>query len=138
MRRLSIGVVLLTAILLGTAAAVADQPAAPKAKARLGRCFFARDWQSWKSAPDAKSILIRVDPKRYFRLELSSRCPSLTWPDARLITVFHGTDSVCDALDWDLRVSEGPPGGIVEPCIVKRMVELTPKEVAAIPKKQRP
>lgn len=139
MRKLTIGVVLLAATLLGAVSSSgADVTAASGPKPRAASCFFTRDWQTWKPSPDARSILIRVGLKRYFRLILSSSCPSLKWPDARLITHFRGTDSVCDALDWDIKVSEGPPGGVIEPCIVKRMVELTPAEVAAIPKKQRP
>jgi hypothetical protein len=134
MRKLSTGIVLLATALLGPASSGADETVAPQS---TSACFFERDFQSWKPAEDAKSILIRVDFKRYFRLELSSSCPSLKWPDARLITKFHGT-SVCNALDWDLHVSQGPPAGMSIPCIVKRMVALSPEEAAAIPPKQRP
>jgi hypothetical protein len=135
MRKLSTGFVLLATALLGPASSGADQTATPD---HPSACFFERNFQSWKPGPDARSILIRVDPNRYFRLELSARCPALNWPDARLVTRFRSTGSVCDALDWDLHVSQSPPGGFAMPCIVKRMVPLTPEEAAAIPPKQRP
>jgi hypothetical protein len=131
----TIGILVLTAALLAAGSSDADEAAS---KGKLGGCFFVRDFQSWKAPPDAKSIVIRVGLKRYFRLDLSSSCPALRWPDARLITVFHSTTSVCDALDWNITVSQGPIGGIKEPCIVKRMTELSPLEVASIPRKERP
>jgi len=133
----SIGIVLVAAALIGAASSDAYEAAVPAAPAKEG-CFFTRNFESWKAAPDAKSILIRINMHRYFRLELSGSCPMLTWPDARLITVFRGSTTVCNALDWDLKVSPGPPPSIPVPCIVKNMRELTPDDVAAIPKKQLP
>jgi hypothetical protein len=137
MRRISL--VLLTAALLGAATSDADDSASAKSKATPdGTCFLISEFQSWKAPPDAKSIFIRVDHKRYLRLELASACPMLTWPDARLITKWHGPNVACDALDWDLSVSQGPPGGFPVPCIVKKVHPMTPEEVAALPKNQRP
>ena len=132
----TISIALLAAGLLGAAVSVADETAAAKPKPGPA-CFFVRDFGAWKPAADAKSIFIRVEPKRYLRLELASKCPTLTWPDARLITNWH-TTSACDALDWDIKVSQGPPGNFVSPCIVKKVHEMTPEEVAALPKTQRP
>lgn len=137
MRKISLGLVLLAAALLAGASG-ADEKAASQPTPKANPCFFARDWQSWKPAADAKSFIIRVNYNHYYRVELSSSCPELKWPDARLITRFHGTDTVCNALDWDLRVSQGPPVGFPVACIVKRQVPLTPAEVLALPKKERP
>lgn len=132
----TISIALLAAALLGTAASDADEvvPAKPKPAA----CFFVRDFQGWKAAHDAKSIYIRVDSRHFLRLELASSCPTLNWPDARLITTWHGTTSACDALDWDLKVSQGPPGNFAIPCIVKKVHEMSKEEVDALPKKERP
>jgi hypothetical protein len=143
----TIGIALLAAAFLGAAYSDADEPTpqqgdAPKTDAGKPpqgiACAFVRDWESWKPAPDAKPILLRVSRKRYLRLELATACPTLTWPDARLINVWHGTSSMCDALDWDLKVSLGPPGGFPVPCIVKKVVAVSPEEIAALPKNQRP
>lgn len=136
----TISIALLATALLGAVASDADEPgkAPDVAKPQPGACFFVRDIESWKPAPDAKSIFIRIDRRHFVKLELASSCPTLTWPDARLITKWRGTSSFCDALDWDLSVSQGPPGGFPVPCIVKKVVQMTPEEVAALPPKQRP
>lgn len=138
----TIGIALLAAALLGAVASDADETAKPedaaKAKPRPEACYFIRDIASWKPAADAKSIYLRIDLKRFVKLELTSSCPTLTWPDARLITKWRGTSSFCDALDWDLSVSQGPGGGFPIPCIVKKVVPMTPEEVKALPPKERP
>jgi hypothetical protein len=135
----TLGIVLLAATLAAAFASDADEPAAKPgadaAKLKPSECFLARDFESWRAAPDAKSIYIRVDHKHFLRLELATACPTLTWPDARLITIRHGATDLCDAHDWDLKVSMG---GIPVPCRVKKVVQLTPEEVAAMPKKQLP
>jgi hypothetical protein len=133
----SISFVLLAAALLGTATSDADETAQPKPKL-AAECFFIRDFESWRAPPDAKSIYIRVEHNRFLRLELSAACPLLTWPDARLITRWHGPSVACDALDWDITVEQGPVRGAAAPCIVKKVHPMTPEEVAALPKKLRP
>jgi hypothetical protein len=52
----------------------------------------------------------------------------------------HGPDTICSAIDWDLKVSTSTDlrGGMAVPCIVKTMTELSPDEAAAIPKKFKP
>ena len=100
-------------------------------------CFFSRDFQTWRS-PDANTILIRVGVSRLYRLDLSAPCPTLQFPNAHLINTFHGSDSVCGPLDWDIRVAQYPGGGATEQCVVKSMTQLTPQQVAAIPPRMRP
>jgi hypothetical protein len=66
---------------------------------------------------------------------MSGACPALLDPASHLITNNHSS-SICSALDWDLRVSEGH--GFVTGCIVDKMTLLTPDQAAALPKKLRP
>jgi hypothetical protein len=132
MRPIIAGLCAASVLLLSTPSAMAESAVPVK---RPG-CFFARDFESWK-APDARTIYIRVRMHDYYRLDLASSCPALLWPSSHLITVFHGFDTVCSALDWDLKVNPGT-GGFPVPCIVKTMTALTPDEVAAIPKKYKP
>ena len=106
------------------------QPTAP-----LKRCFFAHEWQGWK-APNEHVMYIRVDMHHIYRLDFASSCQAATWADAHLVTTFHGDDQVCNPLDLDLKVSDGH--GMVEPCIVSGISEMTPDEVAAIPKRDMP
>ncbi len=118
------------------AAAIATNAQAQDAPPPKNQCFFITDFRSWK-APDPKTIYISTNTGRYYRLDLSGKCPALMWPDTHLITHWRGADTVCSAIDWDLKVSQGM-NGIAEPCIVKTMTQLTKDEVAAIPKKFKP
>jgi hypothetical protein len=135
MRNSATQLALATGLLAGLSlAASAQTPPAPPV--RHNTCFFSNEFQDWK-APDARTIFIRVGLHRYFRLDLTGTCQTLLWPDSHLITHVRGSDSICSAIDWDLKVSQSP-NGIPEACIVKTMTELTPAEAAAIPPKFKP
>jgi hypothetical protein len=101
------------------------------------RCFSIREFRNWK-APDARTLYIRVDPRRYFRLDLVASCPGLLSRNSHLITKWRGSSWVCSPLDWDLKVSEDPMRGFASPCIVKSMTALSASEAAAIPRKYKP
>ena len=100
-------------------------------------CFPITEFRGWK-APDTKTIFIRAGFGRVYRLDLANTCSLLTSPGSHLITKTRGPDLVCSAIDWDLSVSQPPPGNIPEPCIVKKMTLLSPEEAAAIPPKFKP
>jgi hypothetical protein len=113
----------------------AGQPK-PQALPMAQQCFYEIDFENWK-APDPQTMYIRVRGNRYFLVQLANKCYNLMVPAARLITLFHGSDLICSAVDWDLKVSTGMHD-IPEPCIVSSMRPLSPAEVAAIPKKYKP
>ena len=113
-----------------TSVAAAAAPAAKSA------CFFAHQFRTWK-AQDDRTIMIRVDPNRYDRLDLAASCSMMRAPGSFLVTTFRGPNLVCNALDWNITVKDnfrGPTQG----CIVKKMTELSPDEAAAIPRKFKP
>jgi hypothetical protein len=128
-------IVSLSLLALLASPALADTPAAKPVPPRS--CFYINQFEGWK-APDNRTIFIRVNTNRYYRLDLASACQTLTYPDAFLITKTRGPDTVCSAIDWDLRVGQSAPRGFATPCIVKTMSRMTPDEVAAIPKKFKP
>jgi hypothetical protein len=99
-------------------------------------CFFTQNFENWK-APDDRTIYIRIGVHSFYRLDLAARCPALLSANPSLITHWRGSNSVCDALDWDLKVARGFPGS-AEPCIVRTMTPLTTEEAAAIPRKFKP
>src|SRR5579872_6010594 len=100
---------------------------------QASQCFSIRNFQNWK-ARDAKTLYIRVDPRRYFRLDLAASCPALLSPNSHLITKWRGSSWFCSALDWDLKVSEDAVRGFASPCIVKTMTALIDRKVGAPPR----
>jgi hypothetical protein len=123
------------AALAAAGAATGASPALADTAASTQSCFFANQWQSWKS-PSPDVILIRVNLHDVYRLQLTGPSPELNYPDVHLISEFHGSDSVCGPLDLQLEVSDGH--GFRVPIIVRSMTKLTPEEAAAIPPKFRP
>ena len=109
---------------------------APAAASAQNHCFYVTQFNNWR-APDERTIFIRVNLHRYYRLDLAQACSTLRWPDSHLIMNVHGPDTICTAVDWDLKVSQDMHS-IPEPCIVKSMTPLSPAEVSAIPRKFRP
>lgn len=126
--------VLLAAIVVIASAVSVPAQATPPHE-RPAACFSAGRFRSWR-APNARTIYILVGRHRYYRLDLAGTCPLLLAPGARLVTKFFGSEQVCSPLDWDLAVSLGLEGR--EPCIVESMTQLTPAQVAGIPKSRRP
>jgi hypothetical protein len=123
----------LLALAGGTSAALADASTVVPGRS----CFLITQFENWK-APDDRTIFIRINTNRFYRLDLVSSCPALKFPDAFLITKTRGPSTVCSAIDWDLRVGQSGEGRFASPCIVKTMTPMTADEVSAIPKKFKP
>jgi len=128
---------LLATVLLGAAgSALADSPAASPAAPKPARsCFSLSDWQGW-SAPDRNTLYLKVRHRDVYRVDLSHGTSQLTSPGVHLVSVTRGIDSVCRPIDLDLRVSDGM--GFAMPIMAKTITKLTPEEVAALPKRDRP
>ncbi|MBO9543921.1 DUF6491 family protein [Caulobacter sp.] len=121
---------------LGATAASAAQGDAPaKAVKPARQCFYLSDWRGW-SAPDKNTLYLKVRNRDVYRVDLSYGTNQLTWPGNHLVSVVRGTDSVCGPLDLDLRVSDGM--GFAMPIRAKTITKLTPEQIQAIPKKDRP
>jgi len=105
------------------------------APASTNNCFFVTQWQGWKS-PSPDVIYLGVNLHDVYRVDLSAGSPMLTEPWVHLVSIDRGGDSICAAIDLDLKVSDGH--GFIEPLIAKSLTKLTPDEVAAIPKKFLP
>ena len=130
---LALSATLASALATGASAQpAASAPAAPPPRS----CFFVSQFENWK-APDENTIYIRVNLSKYYRLDLANKCPMLLWPDAHLVMNVRGPDTICSAIDWDLKVNDSMHSGPV-PCIVKTMTPLTPEQAAAIPPKFKP
>jgi hypothetical protein len=99
-------------------------------------CFQISDWSGWKLTPDAKSMYIRVNVSRIYRLDFGAACTAAGFGNPHLITRTRGPTSVCSPLDLDLRVSQGH--GTSVGCIVSNISQLSSDEAAALPRSLRP
>jgi len=129
------GLMALAAAGLVASAAQAQEPTAKPA--RVARpCFSLSDWHGW-SAPNDKVLYLKVRNRDVYRLDLAHGSNQLTWPGSHLVSVVRGSDRVCNPIDLDLRVADSfyMPG---IPIRAKTITKLTPDEIAAIPKKDRP
>jgi hypothetical protein len=122
---------------MGVLVASASAQPSPGVKSKVDQCFYSNQFQGFRAIND-RSFYMRAGANDIYRIDLSSSCPALQYPDARLITVVRGSNLICGPLDWDLKVAQGGPGEIAEPCIVSAQTHLTKEEGAAIPKKLRP
>ena len=137
MRALLTGGAFIAALAVLSSAPVQAQPPKPAQTAPGNQCFQNTEFRSWR-APDSSTIYVRVRVNDIYELKLTGSCPHITAGDARLITEFRGSSSICNATDWDLRVAPAGPGSLPVPCIVNSMRRLTPAVAAAIPKRYRP
>ena len=127
---------LLTTVLLAVGAPALADPGAPDAKPRPARtCFSLSDWDNW-SAPDRDTLYLKVRNREVYQVDLHRGTSMLTSPGVHLVSIRRGVDSVCGPLDLDLRVSDG--FGMAMPIMAKSITKLSPEQIAAIPKKDRP
>jgi len=128
---------LLVAVASTAAILSAAAPALASSKGDPGApCFFTTQWRGWKSpAPD--TLYLGVNMHDIYEVKLSGGGSSqLQWPDMHLVSIVRGSDSICNALDLDLKIAD--TNGFAEPLIAKSIRKMTPEEVAAVPKKYRP
>lgn len=134
----------LTAALLGTALLVTGaagvvqaqtpQMAAKKPPGARVDCFFNRQVRNYTTANDDKTVYIRAGSNSY-RLETFGRCLDLS--NALQIGFdSHPSSSICSAQDVTLIVQSNGMGP--QRCAVRTLEKLTPEQVAALPKGDRP
>jgi hypothetical protein len=129
---------LATTLLAAAAPALADQAptAAKDAAPKPARsCFSLSDWDGW-SAPNRDTLYLKVRNRQVYRVDLSHGTSQLTSPGVHLVSIQRGVNTVCSPIDLDLRVSDG--FGFAMPIMARSITKLTPEEIAAIPKKDRP
>src|SRR5258706_1215540 len=117
-----------TYALAGLAAAgIAALPTVPMSAASArsttpSSCFFVTQWEGWK-APTPDVLYLGVRPHEVYRVQLSGPSPMLQSPGVHLVSVHRGSSSICNALDLDLKVSDGH--GFTEPLIARSITRLT-------------
>jgi hypothetical protein len=121
------------AMLAGPAAAAPQsKPAAP-----ARQCFYSRDITSWREAGN-QAVNLQVNNRDVYHLDLMGPCPQLRFTGERIgVKTRRGDPIICGGLDIDVLVPQ-PGGGLPTICPVTQITKLTPDEVKALPKGQRP
>jgi hypothetical protein len=99
-------------------------------------CFLGRDWESWTAPGDGDAIIIRVHLNDYYKIELTKGSHVRKDPDRFLVNQQRGSSWICSPLDLDLQIADH--SGFRQPLIARSLRKLTPQEVAALPKKDKP
>lgn len=119
-------------------AAVQAQPAAPPASKPADKqanpCFYARNVNGF-NAPDNHTVYIRVGVSDVYRLDLMMDCLDLTFRQSLGIRSTPGSSWICSPLDAEVVYRDV---GAPQRCPVTAIHKLTPAEVAALPKRDRP
>jgi hypothetical protein len=123
------GLLALATMALSGGAAHAQQAA------QKPQCFRSSDWGGWKATPDANAMYIRVGGGRIFRIDFAHGCAALHH-GGHLVNKVRGSGLICQPIDLDLRVSFGRRMSTA--CIASKLTQLTPEEVAALPKRLTP
>ena len=124
------------------AAAIAALPMAPCLASdppgeRAGSsCFFINQIRGQRVV-DPHAILLHVGVARVFKVGFSQDCPQLNRSDPQLITSpASGVGLICHAIDLQIKVANS--GAPPQACIIQSLRELTPDEIATLPKGERP
>ena len=128
--RLAAGVVAALAM-LGAASA------APAADTNGRRCFTVNDWNGW-SSPSPDVLYLAVNFRDVYKAELTQPVQGLDPAYTVLISDETGPQSICSAVDLHLIMTRRGGGGGRRGLIARSLTRLTPEEIAAIPKRDRP
>ena len=125
---------LLTLIALTTLATPMMAIAAgPVVKAPAQVCFRPDDVENF-SAPDDRTVYVKVTRKQVYRLDLFGPCPDVDWAQEIAIQS-RGASWICSPMDATV-ITRSPMGP--QRCAVQKMSRVTPEELAALPKRSRP
>lgn len=113
----------------------AEEPAKAAPKAPTPRqCFYSSNMSSFKEAGD-QAVYVRVGVKDLYRLDLFGTCHDLRW--AQTIGVeARGSSWICSGITDAVLIVPSTLGP--ERCPVTGVTKLTPAEIEALPRKDRP
>src|SRR5277367_1035888 len=120
--------------LLGVVAALCLAAPAAAANKSNDACFYRRDVNSF-NAPDDHTVYVRVGMNRIYRLDLMTSCLDLTFRQRIGLENRPAIAWICSPLEATVVYDAT---GIPQRCPVKAIHKLTPDEVTALPKRDRP
>ena len=123
-----------TALFLAAFALTPANAAKPaKDKAANHKCFSARSVNNFEAVDDTH-VNIRVGVKDVYAMTLFAPCPEIDWAQ-RIALRSRGGSFICSALDAEV-ISPSSIGR--QTCAIRDIRYLTPAEVAALPKHDKP
>ncbi|HLZ83055.1 MAG TPA: hypothetical protein VKQ54_05765 [Caulobacteraceae bacterium] len=128
--RSAAGVVAALATLTGAASA------ASAADTNGRSCFTVNNWHGW-SSPSPDVLYLAVNFRDVYKATLAHPVAGLNLMDTVVISDETGLQSICSAVDLHLTMTHRR-GGSRQGLIVRSLTRLTPEEIAAIPKRDRP
>lgn len=117
------------AIVALSAAAVNAQPPASH-----NQCFYVRNINGF-NAPNDRTLYIRVGVNEVYRLDLMVDCTGMSFRQGLGIRSTPGDPWICSPIQAEIVYREH---GIPSRCPVSAIHKLTPDELAALPKRDRP
>jgi hypothetical protein len=135
-RRLSNGLGRLAPGLVAAVAIVGGVASAAPSDTDGRNCFTVNDWHGW-SSPSPDVLYLAVNFRDVYKAVLAQPVPGLNQPDTVVVSDETGLQSICSAVDLHLILTHRGGGGR-RGLIVRSLTKLTPEEIAAIPKKDRP
>ena len=121
-------------IALTLAAAAAIAPASPAPAKSNQACFVRRNVEGF-TAPNDHTVYLRVGISEVFRLDLMNDCLDLTFRQSFGLEDRPSSPWICSPLEATVVYRET---GITQRCPVKAIHKLTPDEIKALPKRDRP
>lgn len=97
-------------------------------------CFLQRNVNGF-TAPNDRTLYVRVGVDEIWRLDLANECTGLSFRQALALQGSPTGPWICSPLDATVRFREP---GMSQRCPVSSIHKLTPREAAALPKKDRP
>jgi hypothetical protein len=113
----------------GSRAGLASSGGTPR-----NQCFTPREVTNFAAADD-KTVNLRVSTNRIYSLTLLGVCPDIDWNNTLAIRAAGGSSWICTGLDATV-TTRGPSGQ--QTCDVTSIRQLSPEEIAALPKGARP
>jgi hypothetical protein len=125
---------LMAAAILALGATAAHAKTSPDSERQ---CFHTRDWTSWNAAPNGDVLYLRVNMNEVYQVGLTPGSKAYRDIDSFLVNRVRASSWICSARDLDLLLGDRRTG-VRQGLIAVSMRKLTPAEVAAIPKRNRP
>lgn len=116
------------------AAQAADPAATTKKPSSRDTCFIRSDIQGF-SAPNDHTVYLRVLFRDVYRLDLMGDCQGLSFRQGFGLEDRPASPWICSPLEATVVFRET---GILQRCPVTAITKLTPEEIKALPKRDRP